>query len=162
MVAAVAGALVLALGLIALDAATGGSSHVTRALGDGPGGLARDLADRVELSWERATSSWVTSLVTAALLFVFAFLVARMLGRPEPLAERAVPLSLAAAVVLSLVVNDSPVDVLLVGTTGYVAAAADMIPARWPGSSRSSSRSPRWPSQPAAVEERAPPRRPRP
>jgi hypothetical protein len=162
MVAAVAGALVLALGLIALDAATGGSSHVTRALGDGPGGLARDLADRVELSWERATSSWVTGLVTAALLFVFAFLVARMLGRPEPLAERAVPLSLAAAVVLSLVVNDSPVDVLLVGTTGYVAAAADMIPARWPGSSRSSSRSPRWPSQPAAVEERAPPRRPRP
>ncbi|HEY7563042.1 MAG TPA: hypothetical protein VH650_12785 [Gaiellaceae bacterium] len=162
MVAAVAGALVLALGLIALDAATGGSSHVTRALGDGPGGLARDLADRVELSWERATSSWWTGVVTAALLLVFAFLVARMLARREPPAERAVPLSLAAALVASLVVNDSPVDILLVGTTGYVAAAADMIPARWPGSSRSSSRSPRWPSPPAAAEGRAPPRRPRP
>jgi hypothetical protein len=162
MVAAVGGALVLAFGLIALDASTGGSSHVTRALSDGPGGLARDLADRVELSWERATSSWATGLVTAALLLVFAFLVARMLARPEPLAERAVPLSLAAAVIVSLVVNDSPVDVLLVGTTGYVAAAADMITGRWHGSSRSSSQWSRWPSSPAAAEGRAPPPRPKP
>ena len=55
---AVGVSFVLALGLVALDAVTGGSSHVTKALDDGPVGLAEDLGERVELSWERATKDW--------------------------------------------------------------------------------------------------------
>jgi hypothetical protein len=159
---AVAAAVVLALGLVALDAATGRSSHVTRALEDGPGGLANDLAERVELSWERATSSWYVALVVAGLLALFAVLVVRMLRRPEPLRARAVPLALAAAIAVSLVVNDSPTDVLLVGTTCYAAVAAGMLFARWHASSSSS-----WPLsrsswRPAAAAETRPPPSPRP
>ena len=59
---AVGVSFVLALGLVALDAATGGSSHVTKALDDGPVGLAEDLGERVELSWERATRDWYIAL----------------------------------------------------------------------------------------------------
>jgi hypothetical protein len=162
LAAAVGVALVLALGLVALDAATGGSSHVTRALEDGPGGLAGDLAERVELSWERATSEWYVALVVAGLLALFAALVVRLLRRPEPLAARAVPLALASAIVASLVVNDSPTDVLLVGTTCYIAAAAGMLSARWRASSSSPSRFSRSSWRAAAAAETRPPPSPRP
>jgi hypothetical protein len=158
---AVAAAFVLTLGLVALDAATGGSSHVTRALEDGPGGLADDLAERVELSWERATSEWYVSLVVAALLAVFVALVVRLLRRPEPLAVRAVPLALAAAIAASLVVNDSPTDVLLVGTTCYIATAAGMLSPRWRASSSSPSPFSRSSLRPAAAAGRRPPPSPR-
>ncbi|HXV57534.1 MAG TPA: hypothetical protein VD704_06670 [Gaiellaceae bacterium] len=124
---ALALALAAALGLLALDAAAGGSSHVTRALEDGPGGLAGDLAERVELSWERATVSWLVGLTVLALLVLLVALVVGVLRRPGPAAEKAVPLAFAAAVAASLVVNDSPTDVLLVGTTGYAAVAAGML-----------------------------------
>ena len=159
---AVAVALVLALGLVALDAATGGSSHVTRALADGPGDLANDLAERLELSWERATSEWYVAVVVAGLLALFAALVVRLLRRPEPLRARAVPLALAAAIAASLVVNDSPTDVLLVGTTCYVAVAAGMLSPRWRASSSSPSPSSRWSWRPAAAAETRPPPSPRP
>ena len=161
LAAGVALALVLALGLVVLDAATGGSSHVSRALEDGPGGLAGDLVERAELSWERATSAWYVAIVVAALLVVLAALVVNLLRRPEPLAERAAPLALAAAVGASLVVNDSPTDVLLVGTTCYVSVAAGMLAARWHASSPSPSPSWRWPLQPAAAARRRPPPSPR-
>lgn len=159
---AVAVALVLALGLVALDAAAGGSSHVSRALEDGPGGLAGDLAERVELSWERATSEWYVALVVTGLLALFATLVVRLLRRPEPLTARAVPLALAAAIAASLVVNDSPTDVLLVGTTCYVAAAAGMLSRRWRASSSSPSSYSRSSWRPAAAAETRPPPSPRP
>ena len=158
---AVAAGLALALGLVVIDAATGGSSHVTRALEGGPAGLAGDLAERVELSWQRATSAWGAALAVAALLAVFIALAVRTLRRPVPLGERAVPLALAAALVASLVVNDSPVDVLLVGVTCYVAVEAGMLPTRW--RVFSSSPSPFWPSwRPAAAARRRPPPSPRP
>ena len=53
---AVAGALavVLGLALVGLDAATGGSSHVTRRVGDGPGALLGELGNRLHISAERA------------------------------------------------------------------------------------------------------------
>ena len=105
---AVAASLAVALGLIGLDAATGGSSHVTSAIEDGPLGLGGDLVERVELSWERATSSWWVGLAVVALLVILAGLVVRTFRRPEPLAELAVPLAFAAAIAVSLVVNDSP------------------------------------------------------
>jgi len=159
---ALAVALVLALGLVTLDAATGGSSHVTRALEDGPRGLAGDLAERVELSWERATSEWYVAVVVAGLLVLFAALVVRLLRRPEPTRARAVPLALAAAIAASLVVNDSPTDVLLVGTTCYVAVAAGMLSPRWRASSSSPSRFSRSSWRPAAAAETRPPPSPRP
>ena len=158
---AVGASLVLALGLIGLDAATGGSSHVTSALEDGPVGLGGDLVERVELSWERATSSVWVGLAVLVLLVAFAFLVVRTLQRPEPLADLAVPLALAAAIAVSLVVNDSPTDILLVGTTGLAAAAAGMLRGPWPASPRSFSLSPLSSSR-GAVAPKTPPRRPRP
>jgi hypothetical protein len=159
---AVGTSLALAVALIGLDAATGGSSHVTSALEDGPVGLGKDLIERVELSWERSTSSWWVGLVVLALLVAFALLVLRTLRRPESLAERSVPLSLASAIAVSLVVNDSPTDILLVAVTGYTAVSAGMLGPPWPASSRSSSPSVLWsPSPPAAVA-KTPPPRPRP
>ncbi len=160
---AVAASFVLALGLVGLDAATGGSSHVTNALEDGPVGLGGDLVERVELSWERATSSLWVALAVLILLAAFVLLVVRTLHRPEPLDELAVPLSLAAAIATSMIVNDSPTDVLLVGVTGYAAVAAGMLRDPWPASSRSSSPSVLWSSSSAAAAAARKPRlRPRP
>jgi hypothetical protein len=159
---AVGAALLLALGLVGLDAATGGSSHVTSALGDGPAGLAGDLVERVELSWERATASVWVGLAVASLLAVLVLLVVLTLRRPEPLDELAVPLSFATAIAVSLVVNDSPTDVLLVGVTGYAAVTAGMLRASWHASSRSSSSSVLWSSPPAAAAAKTPRPRPRP
>jgi len=161
---ALAGAVALALGLLAADAATGSESHVTRALRDGPTGWADDLGERVSLSVARATEDWYVALLLALLLVTLAVLVARTLARRGASRETAVPLALAAAVGASLVVNDSPTDVLLVGLAAYLAADRGMLPARWPGPSRS--RRPRWPlssSPSAAAAARRPSRlRPRP
>ena len=104
--------------LIGLDAATGGSSHVTSALEDGPLGLGGDLVERIELSWERATSSWWVGLAVAVLLAIFVVLVVRTLRGPHS-PEQLAALAFASAIAVSLVVNDSPTDVLLVGLTGY-------------------------------------------
>jgi hypothetical protein len=143
---AVGASLALALGLIGLDAATGGSSHVTTALDDGPVGLGGDLVERVELSWDRATSSVWVGLVVLALIAAFAALVVATVRRPTPLDELAVPLAFAAAIAVSMIVNDSPTDVLLAGLTGYVALTAGMLRASWPASPRSPSSSPLWSS----------------
>jgi hypothetical protein len=129
--------LALALGLVALDAATGGSSHVTEALEDGPTGLAGDLGERIELSWERATGDWYVALAVGLMLVLFVWLVVRTLRRPNALRDAAVPLSVAAAIAVSLIVNDSPTDVLLVGLTSYIAADLGMLSPRWPATSRS-------------------------
>lgn len=159
---AVGASLALTLGLVALDAATGGSSHVTAALEDGPLGLGGDLVERVELSWERATSSGWSAAAVVALLAIFAVLVLRTLRRPEPLSELAAALSFAVAVAVSLVVNDSPIDVLLVGATGYAAVAVAMLRAPWPASSRSSSPLVLWSSLPPAAGAKRARLRPRP
>jgi hypothetical protein len=139
---AVVGAVAL---LFVLDVATGTSSHVTRAVEDGPAGLAGDLRDRVVLSYERITADWYVTLAVAALFAAFALLVARTLSRRGLSEEAAVPLAIAAAVAASLVVNDSPLDVLLVGAVGYLSADRGMLPARWPGHSRS-----RWSPLPSS------------
>jgi hypothetical protein len=125
---------VLAL-LVGVDAATGASSHVTRAVEDGPGELAADLGNRIVLSWERITATWYVGLLIAAGVLALAVLVARTLRRSDPRARRAVPLSLAAAIAVSLVVNDSPNDVVLGGVVGYLAVERGMLSARCaPGS----------------------------
>jgi hypothetical protein len=127
---AVAAALALAAALVALDAATGSSSHVTRALEGGPRGLGGDLRDRVVLSWERATDTWYVALLIAALAIAVALLTIRTIRRRGFGEPAAVPLALTAAIAVSLVVNDSPNDVLLVGITAYLAAERGMLPRR--------------------------------
>lgn len=141
------GVAVVAL-LLGLDFATGGESHVTRAVEDGPGDLAGDLADRVALSFERATDRWYLGLLIALGIVLLAALAIRTLrsgGAP-------VALAFAAAIATSLVVNDSPNDVVLLGITGFLALERGMLPARCAGRSSSPLRLP-W-SWPAAVARR--------
>jgi hypothetical protein len=130
-------ALPAAVGLILVfDLATGSSSHVTDAVRDGPGSLAGDLRDRVVLSYERVTEDWYVALAIGVLAVLLALLVARTLARRGAGPDTAVPLALAVAVATSLVVNDSPLEVLLVGAVAYLATDLGMLPARWPGRSR--------------------------
>ena len=67
-----AGAVALALALLGLDAATGGSSHVTDAVGDGPAALAGDIADRIELSVRRTAASAGAIVVVLGSLAILA------------------------------------------------------------------------------------------
>ena len=111
-VAAVAAAAAVALLLVGVDAATGGSSHVTHAVGGGPGSIFGDLGHRLHLSAAALASSW-----HAALLFALgiAGLVVLALQRPRS----ALLDAYLAALVVSLLVNDTPVDV-----AGYGGLAA--------------------------------------
>ncbi|MDQ3992819.1 MAG: hypothetical protein M3229_04085, partial [Actinomycetota bacterium] len=121
VVLAAAAAVALVLGLVALDAATGAASHVTRALQDG---VTDDLTERVTLSWERATANISTAVTIALGTAVFALLVARLARLSLPLARRALPLAFAASIATSMVVNDSPKDVILAGLVGYLVVEA--------------------------------------
>jgi hypothetical protein len=121
VVLAAAACVLLVFGLLALDAVLGVSSHVTRALEDGPTGLASDLWDRVTLSWNRATDNASTGVTTAVALAALAALTVRALRLDEPIRDRALPLAFTAAIAASMIVNDSPKDVALAGLAGYVA-----------------------------------------
>ncbi len=101
-VAAIAGAAALAI-------VVGPSTHVTSA-GSGA------LLDRVRLSLDRLADHWVSALVTALALAALALLAWRGPRRPLPLA-------FAAAVVVSLIVNDSPAEVAVGGLVGYLTLA---------------------------------------
>jgi hypothetical protein len=110
--AVVAGAAVaLALGLVAIDAALGGSSHVTRAVGGGPGSLAGDLAHRLHVSYAGATNSWGAGLTFLVGVAGLAVLATR---RPRLAAVDACLLALA----VSFLVNDTPTDVAAFGALG--------------------------------------------
>jgi hypothetical protein len=147
--AGAAGIGVVAL-IVALDAATGGSSHVTRALESGPRGLASDLADRIGLSFARLAANPTVAVLVALGVGLLGLLVARTLRRDSPLADRAAPLALAAAVAASLIVNDSPNDVVLGGLVGYLAVERGMLPRRCAARSSSSRLRSSWPVAAAA------------
>ena len=102
--AATAVAAGTALLLVGIDAATGGSSHVTDAVGGGPGSLAGDMAHRVHLSAASVTSTWNNALFFTASIAALVWLAFRR-QRP-PVLE-----ALLAALAVSLVVNDTPTDV---------------------------------------------------
>ncbi len=107
-------ATALGLGLAGLDAATGGSSHVTRAVGDGPAALAEDVGDRLELSWRRTTESPGPLAVALGSLVLLALVATR---RPRtPVTD-----ALLVALAVSLVVNDTPADVLGLGAAAAIA-----------------------------------------
>ena len=127
VVLGVAAAVAAVAALVAVDALTGASSHITTAVGGGPVGFAEDLKDRVVLSWERATEHWYLALLVAAAAVVLALLAARLAGADLPRPVKALPLAIAIAVGASLVVNDSPLDVVAVGLVGYLVAQAYVL-----------------------------------
>jgi hypothetical protein len=114
--AAAAAAAVVALGLalVGVDAATGGSSHVTHAVRGGPGSLLSDLGHRLHLSW-RGIVNKRDHLEIALLSLVT--LVVLALVRPR---SRTLDAFLTALVV-SLLVNDSGFDVLRFGALVAIA-----------------------------------------
>lgn len=109
--------------LLGLDVVAGGESHVTRALEDGIGD---DLVRRAEISWERATRSWYEALYLGALVAALAALAWRTARRHAMLAALAVGLG------VSLLVNDSPNEVLVPGVACYLALS------RWTGAGSTS------------------------
>jgi hypothetical protein len=109
-----AAAVVAGLVLVGLDAAAGGSSHVTRTIGDGPGALFGELAHRWRVSLDGYVATWqATAIITFSLLV----LVWIALRRPRFATVDAVLLALA----VSLLVNDSPRDVLAYGALSCAA-----------------------------------------
>ena len=109
-----AAAIVAGLVLVGLDAAGGGSSHVTRTIGDGPGALFGELAHRWRVSLDGYVATWqATAIITFSLLV----LVWIALRRPRFATVDAVLVALA----VSLLVNDSPRDVLAYGALSCAA-----------------------------------------
>ena len=122
---AIAAAAVLAgIALVGLDAAVGGSSHVTQAVGDGPGTVLADIADRLELSARRTFESVGPAFAALASLAVVIVVATRRPRRPMTDA-------VLVALLVSLVVNDTPGDVL-----GFGAVAAFVVRRFEDGSAR--------------------------
>jgi len=120
VVAGVAAAVVL----VGIDAAIGGSSHVTQAVGDGPGAVLGDIADRLELSARRTFGAFGPAFAVLASLAVLVVVATR---RPRrPLTD-----AVLVALLVSLVVNDTPGDVI-----GFGAVAAFVIRRFEDGSAR--------------------------
>jgi cytochrome c551/c552 len=114
VVAAAASVVVLGLALVGIDAALGGSSHVTHAVGSGPGSLFGDLGHRLHLSWETATrSTW------PIVLFLVSLVALVWIGTRRP--RRPAVDAMLVAIAVSLLVNDTPVDVIGVGALGCLA-----------------------------------------
>ena len=114
--AVAAGAVALALLLLAVDAATGGSSHVTDAVGDGPFALAGDIADRVELSVRRTAASLGATVVVLGSLATLVLVALR--ARRDAVLD-----AFLVGLAVSLVVNDTPGDVLGMGAAIAIALA---------------------------------------
>jgi cytochrome c551/c552 len=108
------GVVAVAGALIGLDAALGGSSHVTHAFGSGPGSLLGDLGHRLHLSWVAATRSAYNIGLFLASLAVLVWIGTR---RPRYAAVDAILVALP----VSLIVNDTPVYVIGWGTLGCLA-----------------------------------------
>lgn len=117
VVVGVAGVLVVGLAIVGVDALLGGSSHVTDAVGGGPGTLFDDLDRRLRISWGGATSATHTAFLCLLSLGGLVWLGIR--GRDKP-----VIVAMLVAIGISLAVNDTPVDVLGYGALGCLALTA--------------------------------------
>ena len=95
----------------------GGSSHVTDAVGGGPGTLFDDLDRRLRISWNGATSAAHVTFLCLLSIGGLVWLGIRGRRRPSVLA-------LLAGIAVSLLVNDTPVDVLGYGALGCLALTA--------------------------------------
>lgn len=109
-----AAAAAVVLGLVGVDAATGGSSHVTDALAGGPKEVLSDLGRRLEISYARTARTWHEAAVVVVGVAALAALLAWLLRDPRR-RDRAPLLALTASLAVSLVVNDSPNHVVLAG-----------------------------------------------
>ena len=107
-----AAAVALVFALIGIDAALGGSSHVTHAVGSGS--LFGDFGQRMHLSWATVTRAWYSTALFLGCVAALVWIAAR---RPR----RAGVDAMLVAVVVSLLVNDTPVDVILLGALGSLA-----------------------------------------
>jgi hypothetical protein len=108
VVLAVVGLVALGLLAVGIDAATGGSSHVTHAVGHHPWSLAGDLVHRWHVSWDGLTAT-MQSMLSMGLTLAGLVFVAVLRPRSD------VVDALFVALLVSLVVNDSPVDVIAWG-----------------------------------------------
>jgi hypothetical protein len=113
---AVAVLAVVAL-VVALDAATGGSSHVVDTVRDGPDALWEAFERRLSRSW-----SIVTSSIFQAAVFVFGLAVLAWLGTLRP--RSAVVDAYLLGIAISLFANDSPTKVVGFGAVACAALRA--------------------------------------
>jgi hypothetical protein len=118
-----AAAVLVGLALVGVDALTGGSSHVTHAVGGGPVELWHDWTRRLRLSYRTVTSTPLTTVLWIASMAALGA-VARARRRSAVLE------ALLAALAVSLVFNDSPNDVARLGA---VSAAVLWAWTRLPG-----------------------------
>jgi cytochrome c551/c552 len=109
---AAAAAIALVFALIGLDAALGGSSHVTHSVGSGS--LLTDFGRRLHLSWAVVTRAWYAAALFLGCLAALVWIAAKRPRRPGVDA-------MLVAVFVSLLVNDTPVDVILLGALGCLA-----------------------------------------
>ncbi len=109
---AVVAGIALVAAVVGLDAATGGSSHVTHAFRTGPVSLAQELAHRVHISAASIATGWSEASVFSVSIVALAVLGSR---RPRFPAGDA----LLAGIAVSLLVNDSPGDVASAGALSY-------------------------------------------
>jgi len=109
---AAAGVVALAVAFVAVDAATGGSSHVTHSVLHGD--VFHDLAHRWHTSWQGLTGAWGRMIVS---LFCLAALAAVATRRPR----RPIVDAFLIGIAVSLVANDTPQDVLFWGAISGVA-----------------------------------------
>ena len=107
--AAAAGIVAIGLLLVGIDAATGGSSHVTQTIGDGPGAVLDALTHRWSTSWDDATATPARTALNVVLLAALAGLA--MLRPRKRLLD-----AFLVGIGVSLLVNDTPHDVLLWGS----------------------------------------------
>jgi hypothetical protein len=98
--------------IVGLDAATGGSSHVTHAFRRGPVSLAEELAHRVHISAASVGSGASEAIVFAVSIAALVLLWTRPPRFPAGDA-------LLAGIAVSLLVNDSPGDVASAGALSY-------------------------------------------
>ncbi len=109
VVAVAAGVVAVVLALVGLDAALGGSSHVTHAVGSGS--VFGDIGNRLHLSYLTVTSSAGKGTEFAVGLAVLVAIAA--FAWRGPLMQ-----AFLVAIAVSFLVNDSPVDVAFLGALG--------------------------------------------
>ncbi|MDX6476586.1 MAG: hypothetical protein QOH95_2097, partial [Gaiellaceae bacterium] len=103
---AAASVVALAVAFVAVDAATGGSSHVTHSVLHG--NVFHDVWHRWRVSWNGATGTWGRGVVCAICVAVLGWVATR--PRRSPIVD-----AFLIGIVVSLVANDTPQDVLLWG-----------------------------------------------
>jgi len=110
--AAAVGVVLLVAALVGLDAATGGSSHVTHAFRTGPVSLVEELGHRIHISAASIGSGWHQAIVFGVSIAALVILGTRPPRFPAGDA-------LLAGIAVSLLVNDSPSDVAAAGAVSY-------------------------------------------